>query len=442
MIHKKTKFSKSAVLLGTAMLFTVSPAWAGFEWTPPPAPEKVMMVPAGEEPSSPQAAPAPMVESRAIKDRGNMASMSSPERAAPANQISKMPASMMEEPVVATVSPVSGAAIPAQDAAADYEDVQGFGTDIPLATAMSQIVPANFAYSVDSPAMLGQKVSWTGGMAWNKVLEKAVEPLGLEVAVIDDTVWIREEGRAPSAKTVKAPQPQPAKASQMSAAPEPMQAMEASSTMMPRPPVADENTAPQHVIAERRTTQSPFGNMKPVEDDQASSSYQRRNPIPMMMKADASDAPEPMAAAASAQEADPVATAQPPQNIARSGDADHRNYQHVVTPRSYEQSADAQSVNARLDPFEIKYWTAEKGESLRNVLTNWGLSAGTEIRWTSPYDYRLPSALKTHATFPDAVTKVLTFYEDLEPRPVGRLHPNLPNGPSVLVIENYGTMVN
>ena len=51
MIHKKTKIAKRAALLGTVMLFTVSPASAGFEWTPPAAPEKVMMAPA--EPATP-----------------------------------------------------------------------------------------------------------------------------------------------------------------------------------------------------------------------------------------------------------------------------------------------------------------------------------------------------------------------------------------------------
>ncbi len=41
-----------------------------------------------------------------------------------------------------------------------------------------------------------------------------------------------------------------------------------------------------------------------------------------------------------------------------------------------------------------------------------------------------------HGTFPDAVTTLLTAYNDAAPRPVGKLHPNLPAGPSVLVVQN------
>ena len=62
--------------------------------------------------------------------------------------------------------------------------------------------------------------------------------------------------------------------------------------------------------------------------------------------------------------------------------------------------------------------------------------------WNSAYDYVLPAPMRLHATFPDAVTQILMGYGAMDPRPVGKLHPNLPHGPSVLVVENYSSATN
>lgn len=59
----------------------------------------------------------------------------------------------------------------------------GFGTEVPLAFAARQIVPAKinvtFAPGVDHAAL----VDWKGGRAWVETLQVAVRPLGLRVVV-------------------------------------------------------------------------------------------------------------------------------------------------------------------------------------------------------------------------------------------------------------------
>ena len=90
-----------------------------------------------------------------------------------------------------------------------------------------------------------------------------------------------------------------------------------------------------------------------------------------------------------------------------------------------------------MDPNEIRFWQAEKGQSLKAILDIWAGQAGVDIVWGSAFDYKLPQAIRTHGTFPDAITEILTAYTDIEPRPFGRLHPNLPYGPSVLIVESY-----
>ena len=90
-----------------------------------------------------------------------------------------------------------------------------------------------------------------------------------------------------------------------------------------------------------------------------------------------------------------------------------------------------------MDPYEIRFWQAEKDSSLHNTLIKWSELAGVTMLWETRYDYHLPATIQMHGTFPDAVTEVLTIYTATKQRPLGRLHPNLPEGPSVLVIENH-----
>ena len=88
-----------------------------------------------------------------------------------------------------------------------------------------------------------------------------------------------------------------------------------------------------------------------------------------------------------------------------------------------------------MDPYDVRFWQAEKGDSLKNVLATWSETAGVELYWISTEDYVLPEAVRLHGNYTEALTHVLAAYGDGADRPQGRLHPNLPTGPSVLIIE-------
>ncbi len=60
-----------------------------------------------------------------------------------------------------------------------FEVIEGFGTDMPLALVLRQIVPAKYAFSFDESVDLGAIISWKGGKAWNIVLEDAIAPLNI-----------------------------------------------------------------------------------------------------------------------------------------------------------------------------------------------------------------------------------------------------------------------
>lgn len=74
--------------------------------------------------------------------------------------------------------------------AAVFPVAQGFGSDVPLRFAVRQIVPAGisaiFADGVEQDA----SVTWRGGGPWNRVLQNAIQPLGLRLLIRGRTVTI------------------------------------------------------------------------------------------------------------------------------------------------------------------------------------------------------------------------------------------------------------
>ena len=105
----------------------------------------------------------------------------------------------------------------------------------------------------------------------------------------------------------------------------------------------------------------------------------------------------------------------------------------AVAPQVLIETASRQGV---LDPYDVRFWQAEQGDSLKNVLTTWSDGAGVELYWGAAEDYPLPAAVRLHGNYTDAVTQLLSSYGEAAHRQQGRLHPNLPTGPSVLIIES------
>ena len=430
MICKTIKKIRMAALLGTAVLFSVNAAQAGFEWAPAPAPEKVMTAPSAPAPLPPVTKTAPVVvpqqQMPAVVPEVLPMDVATPAPREPMLQISPIAP-------VATVSPVSGVAIPPVPMKV-YEDVQGFGSDIPLVTAMSQIVPADYAYSLDDQSLLAEKVSWSGDRPWNEALQAAVEPLNVLVTVVDNTVWLRDKGQLHKKM---------AKKEKSSVAPLP-QMMKAPAPAKPEAPVAVAPPASNTVPLAAPSMKDGMPESVNNHIDNTHDAYPRRNPMPMMMKKSADSQStakeEPVAfqakptplTAAPVKMTPPPAPSLVPSPAAPTAD---RAQNPALIPVAYNPAPKIAS-----DPLEIHYWQAEKDMSLRATLMQWGAMTGTQIHWNSPYDYRIPYTVQTHATFSDAVTQILTSYEGLEPRPLGRLHPNMPHGPAVLIIDNYGSI--
>lgn len=470
-------------VLGIAFLTTILAAWpqnakAGFEWTAPPAPTS----PAGDS-----ALPALTPEMPAIPatevDSATLDQMENAEPVMPAAE--PMPAISHEPVATRTIRrarpPVAqGMAAPMTTPASTipvpppskYAEVQGFGSDMPLAFAMRQIVPPEYAFAFDPSVDHGARVSWNGGQPWDMVLTETLLPLGLASVIDGNTVRVVPAGAAPAQMPVMQSAQVPAFTPAQPMAPYQGAAPAAPPVNMLAPdpaPVREVYIARER--PEKRTADSKpkkeksFWSRLGFEKEEGwkkapaltpgdTSSYQeispQSGPVTDELSGDPDIAqPEPVTAIAEesafsqheaymetslAKPADqPVPLMDSIEPVAQPVSAP------AFVPPAETQPAPAEQAKAQLpvDLYEIRYWQGEKGDSLHNVLKDWSQTSHVELYWGPDEDYVLPEAVRLHGSYTDAVTRLLSIYEDDSDRPLGRLHPNLPYGPSVLVIEEY-----
>jgi hypothetical protein len=483
------------------------------------------------------------------------------------------PAAMPPAPVMAPVMPAPVfAAMPAPSVPlvaapppVHYDIVSGFGTDIPLALAMRQIVPARYSYSFDSTVDPGVKINWKGGQPWDAVLNNAVAPLGFAAKVAGDTVFVYDQakrgrdfaamGAVPAVPAPMAPAASSASALPGSAAlppggplvmdtplaapgvpsgPDddgmaslPVPAAPVPVVMVPPPP-PQEAIAPGFVskyppqnqqgfvapaVAPRRLSQLSEAE---IRGDNYHPSYPRRNPAlyfknselatagatmaPETLPADASPvvvpapglmvAPPP-AAVPSPVGAAPLPYAPPgpsamllppssvPQQIAAPPVVPGGNdgMTHVlgapqplapapvtvppaamIAPPALPAAMNVASAASTmpvppppappsvapaaygspsvLHPYDVNFWQAASGASLKETLSSWSAEAGVSLLWSADRDFRLPAQVGMHGTYSDAISATLMAFADAHPQPVAQLYPNLPSGPSVLVVKS------
>lgn len=456
-----------AALLGMVFIAMPGVAFAGFEWMPPQAPQTSAV----EE----SLTDGPLVPA-------------SPSTAVDSTELAPVIAVEAETPV----APRAFESAPV-NAPSTYADAMGFGSEIPLAMALGQIVPPGFVYSFGENVNPGTLISWNGGKPWDQVLLEALQSKELTATINGNSVLIKKAGNSsaeeaavqPAAPVSRMTDPEAPVVRDTQSAAALEAAEQADKAVMAPTAVTGEGTAEKYPrrVPHKGFVESIFGaSDKP---DARGDQVEIENNAPPPLEATQSEAapvsktagtPDDVAveevdAAAkhedvavsepTALESDsmaPVAASYEP--AATTSAIPHRQSSlppisraephdvSYVQDRTYENNADltvpppvssyATKVKASvLDPFEVRLWKADSQANLKDVLTSWAGNANVEVIWDSSYDYKLPGSLNLQSTFPEAVTKILALYGNSEPRPQGRLHPNLPKGPSVLLIENY-----
>lgn len=211
-MSKTFAFSRLMLASVAATVLIAGTAQAGFEWkgTAPVAaapaspasegyPEPVIMWDGANAPMPAEKVGAveaiPMPPAGNIPPRGiELAPSSSalvPNIPAPMN----MPAPVSEMPLVPPPSAISAA--PTMGEAGDV--VAGFGSDLPLAIALQQIVPAGFQYGFGVGVNPGTAVSWEGGKPWKTVLGETLAPQGYTFVVDSNVIKVIQQKDAMSA---------------------------------------------------------------------------------------------------------------------------------------------------------------------------------------------------------------------------------------------------
>lgn len=181
----RTPANEDAAVFGLASSMTPIPGGEG----EPLMPVEAMKLP---EPA-PAKAPAPITPA-AAKPVPSAPAPRSPEpiveaRISPAENAMPRPA----VPEGALPPPAKDIKQPAQDG---YAEAVGFGRDLPLALALSQVVPPEYSYAFGQDVNVGSTVSWQGGKPWNEVLDEMLATQGLRAVISGNQVTIVGSGKA------------------------------------------------------------------------------------------------------------------------------------------------------------------------------------------------------------------------------------------------------
>lgn len=241
----------------------------------------------------------------------------------------------------------------------EFDLAVGFGKDLPLITALRQVIPSNYTYVLEKDIPVGQTVSWSGGQAWPVVLNDMVSPYGMNADIQGGIVTIF--------------------ASAISSVPA---AKEPSQELLP-------------VVV--------------------------HHPEPIVPQITVNDGPQQIAPAINSRAVMPVA----PQVVS--------NTTKIETLPII--SDDKQETETQVPIPSKGQWMARNGNTLRGVLEAWSNIASVDLFWSSDYDYPLMGDVNISGNFEEAIEQLLGGFSQAKPKPVGRLHPNLPHGPAVLVVE-------
>jgi len=69
--------------------------------------------------------------------------------------------------------------------------IEGFGSQIPLAIALTQIIPAKYGYKFAGNINPGRLVSWQGGKPWIQVLDDLLAAHGMRASISRNVVVVR-----------------------------------------------------------------------------------------------------------------------------------------------------------------------------------------------------------------------------------------------------------
>ena len=310
-------------------------------------------------------------------------------------------ATIMDKPVIfrEPTSPTTST-----PASSNFTEAVGFGSDVPLALALRQVVPANFAFSFSPDIDPGYRVSWDGGKPWNEVVDAMIAPLGYKAVITGRTVHIKSEKTSavdiPSMNTSQAsatPQSliEPAAGDVMETSdysPEAINVAQIASEIAAIEPsigeediaAGDDDVKPLFLLSE---TNEPI-----VDTDNATLAEQDVQRLTVKDPGQSIQASQPEEAL---------------ENITRFKGSD---FYAALGPQAAIETDAGQ---------EFQTWRAVSGDSLKETLARWSTEAGTQLIWDASYDYDLDADIFIRGSLRDAVDGLLAAsVKDGEEKPM------------------------
>lgn len=280
----------------------------------------------------------------------------------------------------------------------DFAVVEGFGSDMPLALALSQIVPPHYAFSFGNGVNPGIRVSWNGGKPWNEILQEMLAPFQLDVVIMEKAVVVTVKKNSPGEEASREPVPYRTGADET---PSPVSgevgalSVSQRALMTPEPAdvsgdatfsgrmsddvVAEMAAAPQEPVSEPET--AAVSVPRRVIFDPGLEEAQQPQPVPEEILAD------PEAKLPEYPQIQPSSVA-PEQEMEK------------IEPAAHPADSDKTMLK------KIRVWEAAEGASLKEIVTRWSRETGVSLVWQSGRDYRLTSNVLISGTYENAI-KVL-----------------------------------
>ncbi len=256
-----------------------------------------------------------------------------------------------------------------------YKTAEGFGRDLPFVIAARQIVPENYEFDMQQGVDVSTIVSWQGGRPWRDVLTETASTAGLDFEVKGGVVSVFEKNNA-------------------------------------------EETVFTQTIDDMRSEID-----AQLDNDVVLTAADRQEPEMVV------DAPEVAASVAVAPIfEDDLTKSDIAEPLARV-----RRAKKETVPVQELPSVAFASPRATVTNQSV--WFGARDSSLRAVLKDWSTRANVELYWDSEFDYPIRTNVVVEGDFETAVRKLLEGFGEAQPRPLGRLHKNSEQGPSVLIVE-------
>ncbi len=329
------------------------------------------------------------------------------------------------------ITPLPSAKEPAKkEPQSTYDAVEGFGSDLPLALALSQVVPPQYSYSFGSGVNPGARVSWNGGKPWDIVLKDMVAPLNVGATISGKSVILSSSGKRSGSQTLGTLETKPKnsgeKIKRKNILDPGNQSPVEDSILVPMPgemppPMTDDmsdalpdldspadlsssytreasgrtrmsETIEQEMKAENiqlRMRESEQEILAPVEP------YKPGRKYDLVQTQDASSERMPEFASAQDMETVELKQASVPQ------DAPFQTVSQKLAVVGEEMKS-ANKVSAN----DMRMWEAHKGDSLKETLVNWSRDANINLVWNTPKDYTVGSNVLMNGTFKSAIKSI------------------------------------